>query len=164
MHSRAILSRLNELYPSTPHVAYESPQLARLWPNLISFMDALEAIFLPRVAKEILNPASQEYFRTTREAEVGMSLEDLETQRGGEVAYTALTEPLGRITEQLGEDVSGPFFEGKDLAQVDLIWVGILLFIKRLGEDVFEEVLRRCAHPERHLGLLKAVEALTGEV
>ncbi|KAK0627322.1 hypothetical protein B0T14DRAFT_424770 [Immersiella caudata] len=155
MTNTSILHQINTLHPSPP-LPYETPALALLFGHLEPFMDSFRAIYLPAVARNLLSETSAEYFRRNRSDSVGMSLEELEGTRGGERAYGEMEVHLRGVTALLGEDESGPFFGGTEVAYVDFVWVGLLVFVKKLGDGVFEEVMRRSGKEEVHGRLLDA--------
>ncbi|KAK1753214.1 putative glutathione S-transferase [Echria macrotheca] len=165
MHSRRILETLNARYPATPHLPYDTPSLQPLWNSLEPLMGHFRGVYAPRVASRILGEGSLEYFRRTRAVDFEMdSLEEVERKLGGDVAYDGMEASLREVTALLGRNKEGPFFEGDKVAHADFVWAGILLFMKRLGDDVFEEVMRRSGDEGVHLALLEAVKPWTQQV
>lgn len=129
-------------------------KVERLWSQ---YMGAIMPIFLPRVPKRVLNQESQEYWYRTREEWLGMSLDQLEKERGGEKAWNA-AEPILREVTALLKETEGPFFSGDTASYADLVWGSIILFNQALGQDVFDEALKRSGDAQVHLDLLKAVQ------
>ena len=124
-------------------------------------MAAFRPIYVPGVAKNILNDASAEYFHRVRGEKIGMGLHEYEEKYGGYAAYEKMEPHLKEITALLGEDRSGPFFGGKEVAYVDFLWAGVLIFVEKVGQGVFEEVMGRSGGEEVHRGLLEAVKEWT---
>lgn len=122
-------------------------------------MSAFYPIYGPGVAKNILNPESERYFRRVRGERVGMSLDEFEEKHGGLMAYEGMEPHLREITALLGEDETGPFFGGKEVTYADFVWAGVLIFTTKVGEGVFEKVMKRSGNEEVHRGLLEAVKA-----
>ncbi|KAK0641409.1 hypothetical protein B0T16DRAFT_419794 [Cercophora newfieldiana] len=160
--STRILHAINDLYPSPPLPA-DTPasHTRRLIDALGPFMAAFRGIYVPGVAKNVLGEASLEYFHRTREQSIGMSLDEFEQKHGGRVAYAGMEPHLKDITALLKEDESGLFFAGREVTYADFIWAGVLIFMKKVGEGVFEEAMGRSGNPEVHRGLLEAVKVWT---
>ena len=73
--------------------------------------DTLEGVLLVKVAKNILNDKSAEFFRHTREGWLGMSLEDFSGTHGGEEAWLKSKEKFENLKEMLNEN-EGDFLLG----------------------------------------------------
>ena len=74
---------------------------------------------------------------------MGMPLEQLETEKGGEKAWTVAQEPLAGVAKLLHADDSGPYLLGAEVSYADFVLVSFLRFCVRLGDgggkgDVFE--------------------------
>ena len=158
MHSLKILEAINKRYPSPP-LKYQTPRLDRFMKCVEQTMIAFRGIYVPGVANRLLGEGSLDFFHRTRERDIGMTLAEFEEKEGGEGAYEAMEQHLKQVTALLAEDGGGPFFEGKDVSQIDFVWIGILLFIQRMGEDVFDKVLRRSGDAKKHLDLLEAAKS-----
>ena len=64
-------------------------------------------------------------------------MEKFKLIKGGEVAWEGIIDRLRKVTELLGErEGEGLFFRGREVAHVDFLWVGILIFVRALREDV----------------------------
>ncbi|KAJ9150866.1 Glutathione S-transferase [Pleurostoma richardsiae] len=156
MDSRKIATVIEESYPE-PSVHLDSPYLAKLEDIMARLMPQFRPIYLPAIPKRILSTASQAHWYSTREKMVGMPLDQLEKEKGGERAW-AKVEPLFReVTELLKEDGAGPFFKGRTVSYADFVWAGFLIFLQCIGPDVYGEFLRRSGDAEAHAKLLEAV-------
>ena len=100
----------------------------------------MPAVVLPKVARNLLNPPSAEYFERTRQEKFGMPLAQLEREKGGESAFEEAEPGFKKVGEMLREK-GGPFFLGETVSYADFIVVGALDFLRRVGEGVFERVL-----------------------
>jgi glutathione S-transferase len=147
MDSRQIVNRIEAEHPS-PSV------LEAIMPRL---MAALRAVYFPSVPRNILNDASVEYWYTTRSKVVGMPLDQLERDQGGKVAWDAAQPILHEVEALLKENAEGPLFLGKTVSYADFVWAGFLIFIRRNGEDYFEELLRISGDAKLHKDLLDAI-------
>lgn len=159
MDSYKIAEILEEKYPS-PSLVLNTPVQLRFRESLMQFMGKLQPIYVPRVATQLLGEESLEYFLTTRQEDVGMPLDDFKKQHGPGAFERC--EPFAReITALLNESSSGPYFMGDTISYTDLMWAGILLFFKRLGNEVYQEVLRATGEAEAHTRLLDALSPWT---
>lgn len=141
MDSRVIASKIEELYPS-PTVHLDSPILARLEEIMPQLMPTLVGIYLPLVPVRLLNEASHPHWYKTREGWVGMPLEQLKKERGGQDSWDAAKPFLDTVTAMLKKDNSGPYFMGQEVSYADFVWGGYLIFMQRLGTDVWESLLK----------------------
>ncbi|KFH42479.1 hypothetical protein ACRE_068140 [Hapsidospora chrysogenum ATCC 11550] len=160
MDSYKIADILEEKHPE-PSIPLNTPVQLKFRELLIPFMGALTPIYVPGVAQRLLGDESVDYFRTTRHKDLGMPLDDYGKQKAPGAFERA--EPFAlAITALLNETPSGPFFLGDSVSYTDIIWAAILLFFKRLGNDHYEEVLRRTGDAEAHVRLLDALSPWTG--
>lgn len=90
-----------------------------------------------------------------------MPLDRLEKEKGGDRAWGEVEVAIREATALLKER-DGPFFLGNTPSYADFVWGSILLFCRRLGEDCFEEALKRSGDGQVHLDLLAAVEPWSG--
>ena len=134
MGSHAIADALDQEFPSPP-LHLDSPILPKVEALEKTIAVALSPIFMPRVPRDMLNPRSIAYFTRTREAMVGMSLDEFEkSERGGEQAWEN-TEPHLRELAKLLKESGGPFLMGKTVSYADLIVAGLFQFLKRVSYD-----------------------------
>jgi len=157
MDSKRIALAINERYPSPP-LQIESKYYSWLEANYGKLMTDFEGVYLPNIPRRLLSEASQPYWYRTREEAVGMSLDQLEKERGGEVGWGLVEPLLTEVAGMLRENGEGPFFLGKEVSYADFWWAGFLLFVKRIGEDLFEELLKRSGvDSAAHTELLEGV-------
>lgn len=113
MDSRAIASALESAHPH-PSLHLDSPILPRVEAQMLKIFPLIFPVIAPRVPSVLLNPVSAEYFERTRAERFGMKdLAQLEREKGGEVAWKALEEPVREMAAILKEN-GGPFFLGKE--------------------------------------------------
>ncbi|KAJ5352877.1 Glutathione S-transferase N-terminal [Penicillium brevicompactum] len=156
MDSRKIANYIESKHP-LPSLHLDSVYLEkveRLWSQ---YMGAIMPIFLPRVPKQVLNQESVPYWNKTREEWIGMSLDQLSQEKGGQKAWNQ-AEPILREVTALLKENEGPFFLGDTPSYADLTWGSIILFHQALGQDVFDEALKRGGDAQVHLDLLKAIQ------
>ncbi|KAM0525615.1 hypothetical protein ACHAPE_000324 [Trichoderma viride] len=159
MDSYKIAEFIEEKHP-LPSLLLNTPIQLRFRDSLINFMGKLHPIYVPRVATQLLGEESLEYFLTTRQEDFGMPLDELEKQQGPGAFERC--EPFAReITALLNESSSGPYFMGDTVSYTDLMWAGNLLFFKRFGTEVYQEVLRATGDAEAHTRLLDALSPWT---
>jgi glutathione S-transferase len=128
---------------------------------MIKFMSELSPLYVPGVATQILGEGSLEYFYTTRLEDFdGVPLDEVRKQQG-EGAFER-SEPFAReITALLTESSSGPYFLGDTVSYTDFMWAANLLFFKRLGNEVYQEVLRITGDPDAHIRFMDALSPWT---
>ncbi|KAK0657927.1 hypothetical protein B0T16DRAFT_402762 [Cercophora newfieldiana] len=142
MDSKRIAEAINERYPNPP-LRIESKHYTWLEKNYGRLMTDFEGVYLPNIPRRLLSEASQPYWYRTREEDVGMSLDQLEKERGGEVAWGLVEPLLKEVAGMLRENGEGPYFLGKEVSYADFWWAGFLLFVRKIGEDLWEELVRR---------------------
>ncbi|KAI2620432.1 hypothetical protein GGR54DRAFT_601068 [Hypoxylon sp. NC1633] len=159
MDSWKIADLLEEKYPE-PSLHLDSEYIPRLKKLLPGAIMALRSIYAPGVYNNVLSPASEEFFRRTREENFGKTLEEV-AKDGGEPAWKAAEPNLQKITALLEENTEGPFFDGKTVGFADFVWAGYLIFFGRIGEDVFDRALKASGNASTHLKLLEALKPWT---
>ncbi|KAI1445988.1 putative glutathione S-transferase [Annulohypoxylon stygium] len=159
MDSLEIAKALEEKYPE-PSLHLDSPYLAKVFEQLGNLRDPTMPVFIPGVLFNVLNEASQEYFRTTREKAVGKTMEEF-AKEGGPAAWEAAAPFVQKVTALLKENPEGPFFEGKTVGFADFVWGGWLLFMKAISEDAIAGALKASGEPEVHLKLLDGLKPWT---
>ncbi|QQK44343.1 Glutathione S-transferase, N-terminal [Penicillium digitatum] len=160
MDSRNIVDHIERQAP-LPSLHSDSVYLEKVERIWSQYMKAIKPIFIPLVPERILNTESLDYWYTSRAAMVGMSLGQLEREKGGVRAWNEAEPALREGTAFLKEN-EGPLFIGKTVSYVDLVWVSILLFNEKLGLDVFQEAMERTGDSQVHLKLMKAVQPWYG--
>ena len=141
MDSRTIATKLEELHPS-PSVYLDSSILSKLEQIMSQLMPTLIGIYIPLVPIRLLNEASHPYWYKTREPWVGMPLDQLAAEKGGQKAWDAAKPYLDEVTSMLKGDDSGPYFMGQEVSYADFVWGGFLIFAQRVGTDVWEDFLK----------------------
>lgn len=157
MDSKAIVEVIEKDHPE-PSLHLDSPYLSKLEELLPQIMPALQPNYIPVIPKRLLNEASVPYWNETREAKIGMPLDEFEKTKGGDPSFSQAEPLLKQVTELLKENPYGPFFTGKTVSYADFVWAGFLIFWRRIGEDKFSELLKRTGDAKVHEDLLKAVE------
>ncbi|KAF7560081.1 hypothetical protein G7046_g4076 [Stylonectria norvegica] len=155
MDSRKIVNRIEESHPEPP-LHLDSPVLSKLEALMPKIMGALRPVYVPWVPKRILNDASLEYWYRTRSATVGMPLDQLEKEQGGQPAWDAAKPVLAEVEALLKQNPEGPFFLGKTVSYADFVWVGFLIFLQRIGQDVIEELYKVSGDAQLHKDILEA--------
>lgn len=141
MESKKIALHLEKLHPS-PSLHLDSPYQSKIEAVMPQLFVHLAPVFVPMVPRNILNPASQEYFIRTRERRFGVTLSELEHgPKGGDVAWAGVTPVLQSVAAMLKENPEGPLFLGNEVSYADFVFAGFLRMFQRLGDGVFDKVL-----------------------
>ncbi|KAG6826210.1 hypothetical protein H0H92_000705 [Tricholoma furcatifolium] len=133
--SAAIAEYLDKAYPNTPKL-FPSGSHALQYAFIEALSDKLKSLWafsLP-ASHAILNPISQEYFRTTREKSFGKTLEDV-IPKGDEakVEWAKVKAAFDAVNDWLEKGKSnGPYFLGKEPAFVDFVLAAYLLYLKKI--------------------------------
>ena len=104
-------------------------------------MPTLIGIYIPLVPLRLLNEASHPYWYSTRESRFGMPLDQLAREKGGQSAWDNAKPHFDEVTKMLKEDGSGPYFMGEEVSYADFVWGGFLIFLQRIGMDVWQKFL-----------------------
>lgn len=139
MDSRKIADVLEQEHPF-PSLHLDSPILKKVEELASQCVAPLGPVFMPRIPRTVVNPASAEYFERTRAARFGMPLSQLEKEKGGESAWKAV-EPKWMELGNLLKAEGGPFFMGKTGKHV-----GSPLSVRRaliMSSDHLDSVIRR---------------------
>lgn len=155
MDSRKIAEYIEDAYPQ-PGLRLDSPYLPKVEDLWDRYIGALRPVFIPEIPRRLLNDASVDYWRTTREKIFNMPIDQLEKELGGERGWNETTAVIQEATALLSE-TKGPFFEGEIVGYADFVWASILLFCVRMGPDFLDEALKRSSNAQVHLDLLEAV-------
>ncbi|KAK4129679.1 hypothetical protein N657DRAFT_640345 [Parathielavia appendiculata] len=159
--SRKIAAALEEAHPSPP-IHLDSPTLAKLEDLMRRIMVALQPVYIPLVPKRLLNEASLPHWHSTRPRWVGTSsIDEYERMNPASEAWDRAENFLKEVTGLLKAQADGPCFLGREVSYADFVWAGFLIFLRRMGEDVLEEGLRRSGDKEVHEALLKGLEPWT---
>jgi len=138
--SLRIAQALESLHPSPPLHITAPADLAHtqqvIDTLLTKCMGPLIPEWMPRVPAELLREESQGYFRETREKRVGMPLERLAEEKGGEGCWQGAKEGWEACGRWVGEgrEKGGPFMKGKEPSFADFAIVATLHFLRILDE------------------------------
>ena len=133
--STEIVKYLDETYPDTPRLYPEGTGALQHAAGLLIvppvLFPLLRLLLFP--IHQLLNPKSQAYWRTTREAKFGKKLEEFDTEDD----WKALESGLSTVKEILEQNGEGKdlLFTGSQVTQIDLQLAAILVF----GKVVFGE-------------------------
>ena len=111
MDSRKIAAELEKQYPE-PSLHLDSPILPKIEACVLNMVKPLGPVLIPPIPRNCLNAASAEHFERTREARIGMPLQQWEKEHGGDKAWEQATpsfEEVGNMLRAKG----GPFLLGK---------------------------------------------------
>lgn len=106
MNSVHIIQEIEKRYcfPDYPTLSANNPMSKRVQDIVYDLFESLEGILLAKVASNILNNSSAEFFRRTREGWLGMSLEDVSEKSGGEEAWLRSKKQFGDLAGMLREN------------------------------------------------------------
>lgn len=110
MDSAVIADRIEALYPS-PSLSLSSPTIPEAEKIIGEVMVALVGWTMPSAIDKILSPRSAEYFRRTREESMGITMDKLQAEKGGESAWEDAAAPLKKLGDLLRKE-EGPFVLG----------------------------------------------------
>lgn len=156
MDSWVIAQELEKQYPS-PSLQLDSPLREKYVERLTKAHERLRPEIVENVPSRLLNKVNLDYWQATRTERVGMPLEKYVRENGGEKAYRAASPYLREITEMLKEN-DGVFFMGDTISFVDFIHAGFLIMFRRLGDDIFQQLLEALGEPDLHLKFLEALK------
>lgn len=158
--SRTIAETLERDHPS-PSLHLDSPALAKLEQHLFGpVVRALRPHYVPKVPRSLLREASLAYFVRTREAALGMTLDEFERSQ---TDFSEATPLLHEVTSLLTEQTDGPYFLGSTVSYADFVWGGLLLFVGRIdptGKEL-EGLLQATGDARAHQALLDALAPLS---
>ncbi|KAM5355337.1 hypothetical protein ACJ41O_001983 [Fusarium nematophilum] len=153
MDSRKIVERVEKEHPE-PSVHLDSPVLARLEEIMPRLMPPLRPVYFTTVPERLLSEESVGYWHETRSKMVGMPLDQLNKEKGGQQAWDAAQPVLHEVEALLKESSDGPFFLGKTPSYADFVWAGFLIFIQRNG--LIDELYNVSGDGQLHKDLLEA--------
>ncbi|KOS19318.1 hypothetical protein ESCO_001411 [Escovopsis weberi] len=156
MDSGRIADAIEARYPE-PSIRMDSPYVAKVEELMTQIVPSIFGLFVNRVPERLLNTVSADYFRPTREQRVGMPLDQYEKVAGGQIAIDKARPFIQQLTALLGENAGGPFFMGDTVCYGDLTWAAFLIFSRRVGEDMFEEIMSMVGDRGVHERLLEAI-------
>lgn len=115
-----IAEYLEKTYPDMPKLfptGLEGLQAAFYAAHANCASDAIPRVMM-KVVFSILNPASQGYFRTTREKRLGQTIESLD--EGAEQQWEKAAEVYSKFAGWYDMNGSGPFIQGDSLTYADI--------------------------------------------
>ncbi|KAJ3544822.1 hypothetical protein NM208_g2852 [Fusarium decemcellulare] len=137
--SSVIASKIEDLQPS-PSLHLDSDLQAEA--DRVAHMTAMPlfAIYMPRLARDVIEESTVPAFAESREKLFGMTLKELEEKKGGKQAWDAAGPGFTAMKELLtGRKVDeGPFIHGSQVCYADFILVAAFESLKRVGRDMFE--------------------------
>ncbi|RKU49191.1 hypothetical protein DL546_008898 [Coniochaeta pulveracea] len=151
MDSYKIADALEESYPSPP-LHLNSDMQKGVNAQMVKIFEGIYPAACPLIQDRILNPPSQAYWDVTRKECLALGPDP----RGWEKADPGLKE----VTRLLKEK-EGPWFNGDEFTYADILWVGFLIFFKRIGDDMFEGVLKGSGDRDLHLAFLERASKWT---
>ncbi|KAK8100430.1 hypothetical protein PG999_010804 [Apiospora kogelbergensis] len=159
--SLAIAHKLEELYPEPKLAGIETPTWERLTRDLLpGIMGDLRPVYFSRLPERVLNKASYEYWQTTRREALGVNKrpdELTDADRDDTWKQLADSGKLKQVTALLNANEKGPLF-GEQVAFVDFVWAGFLVFWRTIGGAEWDKILELTGDKERHLKFLEAME------
>ncbi|PTB37569.1 uncharacterized protein TrAFT101_005551 [Trichoderma asperellum] len=150
MESGKIATAIENKYPS-PTVHLDLPIVQRVDSLVDKCMPAMHPNLLYKFSQVVLSEKSYDYWVGAYTKKFGMPLDEYERQLGGEKSWAEALPAIIELTSLLKErQAEGPFFLGKDISYADFIWAGALMFVKRIDENVFQELLDRTGARDVH--------------
>lgn len=135
--SLRIAEYLDKTYPDTPRIVFDGIEEydACINPLRLPDFEPVLLFVIPKV-HEILNPASQEYFRRTRENRYGQKLEEfMPTGSEREETWERIKRGFDTIDGVIQKN-GGPFARGEQVSFVDFAFGGWVLWFKLIwGEE-----------------------------
>lgn len=157
MDSWAIAQELDKQHPS-PSVHLDSP-LHQKYVNLLNqVFPKIRPEITEYIPSRLLNEVNFDYWHVTRTERVGMPLAQYAKENGGEKAYKGASPYLQEITAMLKENKTGPFFMGDTISYVDFVHAGLLIMFRRMGSDLFQQLLEATGEPDLHLKFLEGLK------
>lgn len=150
MESGKIAKAIENKYPS-PTVHLDLPIVQRVDSLVDKCMPAMHPNLLYKFSQVVLSEKSYDYWVGAYIKKFGMALDEYERRLGGEKSWAEALPAIIELTSLLKErQDEGPFFLGKEISYADFIWAGALMFVKRIDENVFQELLDRTGARDVH--------------
>ncbi|KZT62347.1 hypothetical protein CALCODRAFT_505659 [Calocera cornea HHB12733] len=140
--SWSIVQYLEEHFPAPP-LLLPSRQSVHFFQSYCEgvLAPSVRPFIIPRVPK-FLDERGREYFIRTREATLGMKLEEIAK---GHTIYEFRT-PLGPVAKNLNE--YGPYLGGEQISYMDLILLGMLQWFDRAEHEAVQTILGMYKKPD----------------
>lgn len=155
MDSKLIAEHFEKAQPSPP-LRMDSPYVESIRTPLRELLIPLQPVYLYLVPTRLLGDASIPYFRSTRENNIGKTLEDMHDEAIDGV-WERATPAVHKIVAALDEN-EGPFLEGEAVGYADFMLGGVLMTLKCLGNDIWDEVIK--ASPDGGKAILAFLKGL----
>ena len=141
MDSLKIAQALEELSP-TPSLHLNSDLLAPTQQVVEDMKKVLGPVYIPLIPEVLLNPASAEYFSTTRAQRWGMPLPELaKSNKAGENAWSGARPVMEEMKKILDKDQRGPYVMGDTPSFADFVLAGFWRFVEMFDRD--DEIFKR---------------------
>lgn len=140
MDSAPIAEFLNTTYPS-PALLPKTPLCTAIETKARSSLGAaFRTSLIPREL-HILSPRAQEYFRRSREAELGQALEALLDGGKEDAVWKSVGPHMREVGALMGTNsAEGPFLLGAKPCETDFFLVGVMEGARVVDEGVFERL------------------------
>lgn len=138
----------------------DSPYLARIEDVVATMFTFCRPLIVAAVPRNLLNESSAQYWYPNREKLIGLSCDAFEAEHGGDKAKVGTATIFKQAGDMLREK-EGPFFEGDTVGYADFVWLGALLFFKRIDESLYTALTEASGDAAVHDRLLEASAAWT---
>ncbi|KAF2804887.1 uncharacterized protein BDZ99DRAFT_467126 [Mytilinidion resinicola] len=137
MESKAIAAELEQRYPDPP-LHPSAPLVAEVQKAVNAAFGPLTPILISAIPRNLLTETSAGWFEDDRKARMGgVSLAQMEAEKGGEKAWGLAAEPAAALAALLKKN-EGPFLGGEKVQYADFLIVSFLHFVKRVDQRHFE--------------------------
>lgn len=141
MDSVPISKFLEATYPSPPVPLTSDLGREIEFRSRRTIASVLQASVIPREI-HILSPAAQDFFRRTREEQLGHPIEDLLQPGREDAAWQSISDEMKSIGELIMTNkADGPFVLGKQPSSTDFFLVGSLQCARVVDEGVFQRIV-----------------------
>lgn len=150
MDSRKIAEAIEKKHPSPP-VHLDSPAVRKVEALVVNAIGPMYPMLMYKVSQVILTEKSYDFWVGQYTRKFGMTLDEYERQFGGEKSWAEALPAITELTALLKErQVEGPLFLGNEISYADFVWAGALMFVKRVDERIFQELLDRTGARDAH--------------
>ncbi|GAM91572.1 hypothetical protein ANO11243_096240 [Dothideomycetidae sp. 11243] len=143
MDSAAIASKLEELHP-TPSLHLDAQLEAEVDSVVRAAALPLVPVYMPCIAKHVIDPSTVSKFKAGPEKRFGVSLDELERTKGGEVAWEAVKPAASNLVELLKRHKKddGPFLRGSQVSYADFLIVAFFEAARGIDPAIFERLVK----------------------
>lgn len=148
MESSAIAIELEKMHPE-PSLHLDNGLAQKIGPIIGRISFPLIPVFMPRIGRNVIIESSVDYFQEARAKRFGMSLDELEKEKGGDPAWAASRPGMEELNAFIAAQKKdeGPFILGGELCYADFVVAGMVEALRRIGEDLYEK-MREMAGPK----------------